>query len=360
MIGFLPKRFLEMMPLIHYKQRMAFLFQRKNGSYYAQWQEGGKSRRHSLKTKEERTAKARFNSFLRQLIAGKVKPIADGAVLFWSEYVKEFLEHVESTTRGSTYTLYDVALRKATDAWGNIPLPHITMRHLDKLTDDMKRAGLSIPTINKNLRHVRAALKKAYEWEYIKSPIRFPKKIKEEERLRFLSIKQLRALIETIDDQEFADFCLLSCYTALRSGELLRLTWADVDNPKGFLRISSEQKNKIESRVPINPPARAILDQCKARDGGKVFRFTCRTWVSHTFKHYAREIDLQDNRFHDLRHTFGSQLAMAGEDLRSIQGLMRHKSIASTMIYANVSPEHLKQVSDRLNYGPMPVYKKRG
>jgi hypothetical protein len=52
-----------------------------------------------------------------------------------------------------------------------------------------------------------------------------------------------------------------------------------------------------------------------------------------------------------------SSLASGG-DLRSIQGLMRHKSITSTMIYAKVSPEHLKQVSDKLNFGPMPVGKK--
>ena len=347
-----------MMPLIHYKQRMAFLFQRKNGIYYAQWQEGGKSRRHSFNTKEERTAKARFNNFLRQLIAGKVKPIADGIALTWSEYIKEFLEHVESTTRSSTYILYDVALRKATDAWGNIPLSHITVRHIDKLTGDMKRAGLSFPTVNKNLRHVKAALKKAYEWEYLKSPIRFPRMVKEEESLRFLSVEQLRSLMGKIDDLEFADFCLLACYTALRSGELLRLQWPDVDNPQGFLRISPEQKNKTESRIPINEPARAILDRCKERSGAKVFRFACRTWISQKFKHYARAAGLPENRFHDLRHTFGAQLTMSGGDLKSIQGLMRHKSITSTMIYAKVSPEHLKQVSDKLNFGPMPVGKK--
>lgn len=358
MLGFRLKRVLEMLPFIHYKQRMAFLFQRKNGVYYAQWQEGQKTRRQSMKTTEERTAKTRFNHFLRKLISGKVKSIDDGVILSWNEYVKDFMEHIESTTRGSTYVLYEVALRKASDTWGNIPLPHITMRHIDKLTDDMKRAGLSIPTINKNLRHVKAALKKAHEWEYLKSPIRFPRMIKENERLRFLSVEELRSVIGKIDDLEFADFCLLSSYTALRSGELLRLRWSDVDNPKDFLRISPEQKNKTEARIPINAPARAILDRCKERGGEKVFRFACRTWISQKFKHYARLAGLAENRFHDLRHTFGAQLTMSGGDLRSIQGLMRHKSITSTMIYAKVSPGHLKQVSDKLNFGPMPVGKK--
>jgi integrase len=70
--------------------------------------------------------------------------------------------------------------------------------------------------------------------------------------IAFLSVEQLRSVMGNIDDLEFADFCLLSRYTALRSGELLRLQWSDVDNPKGFLRISSERKNKTEARIPIN------------------------------------------------------------------------------------------------------------
>jgi integrase len=338
---------------------MAFLYKRlSNNRYYAQWQEGGKTRRHSLGTGDERIAKTRFNNFNRSLIAGKIKPIAEGVVLSLSEYSKEFMLHIEATTSDSTYILYDIALRKALSSWGDIPLPHISLRHIDRLIDDMRHTGLSTPTINKNLRHIKAALKKAYEWEYLKNPVRFPRMLKETERLRFLSVEQLRALMGKIDDLEFADFCLLSCYTALRSGELIRLQWFDIDNPDGYVRISQEQKNKTEARIPINENARAILDRCRERGGKKVFRFACRTWISQKFKIYAVLAGLSDARFHDLRHTFGATLTMAGGDLRAIQGLMRHRSITSTMIYAKVSPEHLKEVSGRLNFGPLPVGKK--
>jgi integrase len=47
-------------------------------------------------------------------------------------------------------------------------------------------------------------------------------------------------------------------------------------------------------------------------------------------------------RFHDLRHTFASCLAMAGVDLMVIQKLMRHKSYQMTLRYAHLHPEHLK------------------
>jgi site-specific recombinase XerD len=49
---------------------------------------------------------------------------------------------------------------------------------------------------------------------------------------------------------------------------------------------------------------------------------------------------------------------MSGKHLKVIQELMRHKDIASTMVYAKVSPDYLKEASEDLNYGPMPVGKK--
>ena len=344
-----------MTPLISYKQRMATMWKRPNGVYYASWEDNGETRRKSLSTTDKRIASTRFNHFQRQLIAGKVRPISEGNLTSFFDYVDEYLEHVEATCSNASYVQYDVALRKAKAAWGDIPLNHIGSKHIDTLMADMSRENLKVPTINKVLRHVKAALMKAYRWEYIKSPVRFPKMLREEKQLRFFSSQQLQCIIGKIFDDEFSDFCLFSAYTGLRSGEIIRLLPTDVDNPDGFLRISPKQKNKHESRIPINAHARAILEKRLTKDSKKVFRFECLTWISQKFKSAAVSAGCPNARFHDLRHTFASHLAMAGEDLKSIQDLMRHESIASTMVYAKVSPEHLRQASEAVNYGPMPV-----
>ncbi len=350
-----------MMPLLSYKQRMATLWKRPNGVYYVSWEESGKTRRKSLSTADKRIAATKFNHFQRQLIAGKVKPISDGIAESFFDFCDEFLEHVEASTSGATYVQYSGALKKARSSWGNVPLTHITARHIDTLITDLSREKLKPPTINKIIRHVKAALSKAYKWEYIKHPVAFPKKIKEETALRFLSIDQLRALIGKIDDQEFADYCLFSAYTGMRSGEIARLKWSDVDNPEGFLRISPKQKNKHESRIPINSHARSILERRKTETAaGKIFRFSCLTWISQKFKIATVKAGMPTARFHDLRHTFGSHLAMAGQNLKAIQDLMRHESISSTMVYAKVSPEYLKEASEKLNYGPMPMVGRKG
>jgi len=341
---------------------MAKLWQRTdNKVYYVLWQENGRQRKKSLKTRNKRKATRRFNNFKRLLSAGKITPISRGPRQKFRPFIVEFLDYIETVTELSTYKLYDIALAKAESCWGNIPLSHITTRHVDNLVAELVNAGLAVPTVNKYFRHVKAALSKAYEWNYLKAPIRFPKPLREKRRLRYLTKQQLAKLIGKIDDLEFADFCLFSAYTGLRSGEILRLKWSDIDNPRSFMKIGYEQKNKEDAWIPINSNTRAILQRCRRRSHktSKVFRFASVTWVSQKFKQYARNAGLHEYRFHDLRHTYASHLAMKGENEVAIQELMRHRSIASTLVYTRVSRAYLRRASEKVNYGPMPVGKKK-
>ncbi|MBI9077849.1 MAG: site-specific integrase [Desulfatibacillum sp.] len=343
---------------------MATLYKRPNdGLYFANWMENGKVRRKSLGTRDPRIAKARFRDFERELRDGKVKPLewTPGLNVSLFEFAEEFLSLMEAQVRSSTARLYSDSINKAKSCWGDIPMAHITERHIDKLKADLARqpgrypgAALSTPTINKHLRHIRRAINKAYGWEYIPKKIRV-RLIEEKKSVRFLTVEQLGQLLKTITDPEFFDLVLFSGYTGLRSGEIIRLQWADIDCPEGFIRISSEQKNKDEDRIPINRVMREILERCKGRGGNKVFRFRTQTWVSQLFKIYIIKSGLPySTRFHDLRHTFASHHAMNGTDMKTIQELMRHRSMASTQIYAKLSPERLKEASESLSYGPLP------
>jgi integrase len=75
-------------------------------------------------------------------------------------------------------------------------------------------------------------------------------------------------------------------------------------------------------------------------------------YISKVFEAACKRADLPDVTFHDLRHTFASRLVMAGVDLPTVQALMGHKTIAMTMRYAHLSPEHKRAavaVLDRVN-----------
>lgn len=346
---------------INYRLRMPTLWKHPAyGTYSALWQEDGKRRRKSLNTKDERIAHIEFRKFCRDLQAGKVTPITSpGLTKTLSEFMAEFLGHVEARQTDTTLRLYSDALKKAVSCWGgSTPLRHITQRHLDRLIMDMLNSGLAVATVNKNYRHVKAALKKAIEWDYIQ-PFKFPKQIKQKEQVRYIPREHLRKIVDAIDDAEFLDFCLMSGCTGLRSGELLRLRWEDVNNPAGFIRVTSEQKNKTESRIPANSTASEIIERCRARSGAKVFRFKTLTHISQKFKRYIRSAGFEQYRFHDLRHTFASFLSMEGVDIKAVKDLMRHKSLASTEVYAKLSPEYLQSASDRFTFGPLPIRTKK-
>ena len=68
------------------------------------------------------------------------------------------------------------------------------------------------------------------------------------------------------------------------------------------------------------------------------------------FKSALRRAGIENFRFHDLRHTFASQLIMRGGTLKDIQEILGHKTMAMTIKrYAHLSQEHKKKAVNRLN-----------
>jgi len=352
------------------------------GGFFAEWEEAkpvaskhkdkGKSkgntrtRRKALclpgnkrATKDPKLAKKLLNQFNQQLLMGKVRTKDSLMEVAWGNYKDELLDYIEATRADGTFKLYQQALNKASDCWGDhTVVSEINGRHIDRLTSSLLQDGLSSAYVAKVYRHVKAALKKATEWGYAK-PLIFPKAPPVPKTVRYIPIPELTEIMGKIEDPEFYDFCTITAYLGLRSGEALRLTPQDIDNPKGFLRISAKQKNRQESRVPINSTAREVLDRCiarmeKAPMRKTLWRWTTVTYIGQLFKRVARAAGYEDFHFHDLRHTFASYMAMQGEPLKAIQELMRHKSITSTMVYAHLSPQHLVEASERFTLGPMP------
>ena len=337
------------MEMNNYYPKMNLWQRPSTGVFFAVWMENGKQRKKSMKTKDKPTAKRQFRLFQQALIAGKIKPLTSGRQVRFFPFTDEALIHYETATELSTYKLYEIVIKRAKLTIGNLQLHQITPKHLDLFVADLIKEGLKTATVNKYFRHLKSVLNLAYRWEYLSKPLRFPKEIKEREKIRFLTNNELNAILAKIDDPELADFCLFSAATGLRISEIIRLTWKNIDNPAGYIRVSSEQKNKEDDRIPINDYARAILDKYQ-KDLGRVFRFKTRHWPSHEFKAACVKAGLPEARFHDLRHTFGTTLVKNGVDIRTIQKLMRHADIESTMVYAKVMPEHLVESSNKLDY----------
>jgi integrase len=96
----------------------------------------------------------------------------------------------------------------------------------------------------------------------------------------------------------------------------------------------------------------ALVELRRRSDGkGPVIRNLSGTPLEgarHWFEKAVALADVPDFRWHDLRHTFASRLAMAGAGIASIQRALGHKSISMTMRYAHLTEDFMQDVVERL------------
>jgi integrase len=71
--------------------------------------------------------------------------------------------------------------------------------------------------------------------------------------------------------------------------------------------------------------------------------------VKNLFNPAVKRTGIVDFRFHDLRHTFASQLLMKGGTLKDVQELLGHKTMIMTLRYAHLTFEHKKKAVNLLN-----------
>jgi integrase/recombinase XerC len=142
--------------------------------------------------------------------------------------------------------------------------------------------------------------------------------------------------------------------TGIRVGELCGLDVDDVDRERRLVRVFG--KGAKERAVPYGRPAGAALDHwlrfgrpalagphsgaalLLGLRGGRVHPTVVRRLVTH----YARVAGLPATSPHQLRHSAATHLLEGGADLRSVQELLGHSSLASTQIYTHVSAERLR------------------
>lgn len=183
--------------------------------------------------------------------------------------------------------------------------------------------------------------------------------------VRFLTLEEIERLIEHTREGMFhaLDRALYrtAAMTGLRRGELLALRWQDVDWLAQRIRVrrnyvrgsfgTPKSKRSIRS-VPMAVEAARELERLYQAspfqaDQDLVFAHPVTgqpLYVAGISRRMSRALKAAKldptHRFHDLRHTFGTQCAAAGVPMRTLQEWMGHKDIKTTQIYADYQPSN--------------------
>ena len=138
----------------------------------------------------------------------------------------------------------------------------------------------------------------------------------------------------------------------MRKGEILSLKWVDVDLRNRVISILNS-KNNEKREIPVNEDLfQALLRVRKNLESPYVF---CNEDgvpykdVKTGFKGALKRAKISNFRFHDLRHTFASRLAMKGVDIKTVQELLGHKDVRMTLRYSHLSPDHKKAAVEKLS-----------
>ena len=231
-----------------------------------------------------------------------------------------------------------------------------------KKTEDGKKVPKyrSNATVNRYMAALSIAMTIATnEWGWLdENPMRKVKKRTEPKgRVRFLAEEEKVALLKAckkVDNPYLYTVVVLALSTGARFSEIMNLKWQDVDFERRRL-IFMDTKNGEHRAAPLSQfPFEVLKNHSKIRkiNSQYVFARSDGKAPMEIRKHWfiaIKDAGITDFKFHDLRHSAASYLAMSGATLLEIGQILGHKTSEMTKRYAHLTEQHTADVLERMN-----------
>ena len=280
----------------------------------------------------------------------------------FNELIERYCEWMIGRHKSAQSKLYRI--KQVKNHFGeHVKLKHFSTLSVEQYQTHLINTGLQNGSVNKNIGLIKAMFTKAVEWEMVHEDVlkkvRKVKQLKENKRLRYLAKEEMKELVNSCEPH-LKPIVIMALNAGMRKSEILTLKWDNVDlihiNPDegiyGWILLD-KTKNNERRELPINLTLRSTLDGITRRlDVPYVYyQKTGKRYqdIKRSFGTACRRSKIRDFHFHDLRHTFASQLAMAGVPIATISKLLGHKDIKTTMRYSHLSPSHLGKALDILD-----------
>lgn len=174
-------------------------------------------------------------------------------------------------------------------------------------------------------------------------------------RIRFLDETEKNRLLEVC--RKSSSTCLfpivvLALSTGMRKAEILTLTWDDIDLNRGSIHLQTT-KNGDRRIIPLVGLPLELLKKIKsARQTKLVFPSlkdpNTSIDIRSAWESALQKAQITNFKFHDLRHTAASYLAMNQASLLEIGALLGHKTVQMTKRYAHLSDNHICKTAESL------------
>ena len=248
------------------------------------------------------------------------------------------------------------ALRSIIEILGSLRVKQFTRKHARRFM--VKRSSEVAPaTINRNLSVLKNMFSFAVEMDYIESnPLQGFKLLPETERaLRIMTYSEYRKLVKCVADCDSAigAFWAILGETALRKSEGLRLAWDDIDFSRRQLTVQ-ESKGGTARYIPLSVFAIDTLGSLIRVIGQEAvfLRENHKPWRDPRgpFLEGRKSAGLTWVKgSHDFRHFRATQWLLGGMDIKTVQALLGHKDINTTMRYVHYIQEHAAELVQKVS-----------
>ncbi len=274
----------------------------------------------------------------------------------WFEvYVKGNNKHSEIISKESILRVHLIPF------FGKIILERIDTQIIERYKREKTKTNLCNKSINNHLAVMRKCLETALEWKILKETPKIKFLKTPPQKFDYLSESECQTLLANTS-KDLHDMILIGLNAGLRFGEIIALSWKDVDLDRKILSISqSIAKGKIGStksnRNRFIPMSEQLCEMLKRRIRENNLVFCENGEPLNQIKYCkllykaCRGSNLREIGWHVLRHTFASHLAQKNISIKAIQELLGHSDIKTTMRYAHLSPSELRSAVDVLNFG---------
>ena len=335
--------------------------------------ENGKRRRKTFYGKTRREVQEQLTAASRDQQRGIFMAVPQRLTVgqFLTRWLKD---SVHPSVRESTYVGYEVQVRRhIVPALGDTPLAKLQPQHLQSYYRAQLDSGLSPRTVQFQHRILHLALGKAVRWgsaarniaELVDAP-RVPAKM-----MKALNPTQAKAFLEAVGQDRLEALYVLTLCTGLRRGEVLALSWNDMDLDNGTLAVRqtlvkvkggwslSEPKTAGSRRVvrlpsvALNALRRHRVRQLQERllagsrwqETGLVFTTSIGSLIDgnnllRAFQRHLQRLGLPVMPFHGLRHSAATLMLALGIQPKVVAEMLGHSRIGITMdIYSHVLPD---------------------
>jgi len=275
-------------------------------------------------------------------------------------------EHIKLNSSANTLAGYNSAL-KHYEILNSMELTKIKSIHIQKCIDDMVAKKLQTSTIKTHLQKLNAFFRAAIEHYNLITTnpinnIKF-KTDKNTTTRRVITSKEEKELLSNIKNKKYYILSLIAVKCGLRLGEILGLTWNDIDFKNRTLSVNKQWKligekiyglgtvkSKNSNRiVPIPKSVSEYLKKYKDKNpiqiDGRILNYKNNISTgSNLHREYVR-LGL-DISVHELRHTYATNLIANGVDFKTAAKFLGHDIEMTMAIYSHVTDDMIKRATN--------------